>query len=118
MNRIQLIGRLTKDVEMLKSKTGTEVGKITLAVARPRQKDKEREVDFIDCVAFGTLGETLAKYIEKGNRIYVEGSLNINKYEDKEGNTRYSTSVIISSFEFIDFKKTDNVEGQEEIPNV
>ena len=109
MNKVELMGRLTKDVEMLKSKSGTEVAKITLAV--PRKLSKENEVDFIDAVAFGKMAENLAKYVEKGNRLIVVGQINLNNYQDKEGKTRTSTTIVIEDFYFVDFKaKKDDAE--------
>lgn len=100
MNKIELMGRLTKDVEIKKSKAGNDWAVFTLAVAR----DKET-TDFIDCLGFGKMAETLVKYVEKGNRIIVCGTLQINNYETKDGNKLSKPQVIVNDFYFVDFKK-------------
>lgn len=102
MNRVELLGRLVRDVEVKKGESGTEVGTFTLAVGRKLKKD---ETDFIDCVTFGKLTETLVKYTEKGNRLIVLGSLQVNNYEDKDGNKKKSTYIVVDDFYFVDFKK-------------
>lgn len=102
MNKVEMSGRLVKDVEITTSKSGVKVGKFTLAVARKGKKD---ETDFIDCVVFGELGEALVKYTEKGNRLIICGSLNINNYKDKDGNNQKSLNVVCDEFYFVDFKK-------------
>ena len=104
MNRIELMGRLTKDVEIRQTKNKTEVGAFTLAVQR--KLDKET-TDFIDCVVFGKLVDILTKYTKKGDRIVVCGELNINNYTDKEGNNKKSTVVIVNDFYFIEYKKEE-----------
>lgn len=100
MNKIELMGRLTKDVEIKKSKTGNDWAVFSLAVAR----DKET-TDFIDCIGFGKMAETLVKYVEKGNRIIVCGTLQINNYETKDGTKLSKPQVIVNDFYFVDFKK-------------
>lgn len=105
MNKVEIMGRLTKDVEIQKAKSGNDYAKFTLAIPRKLEKDK---TDFIDCVAFGKLAETLVKYVEKGNRLIVTGSINLNDYEDKDGNKRNSISIIVDDFYFVDFKKDLN----------
>ena len=103
MNKIELMGRLTKDVELKDSKKGEKYGIFTLAVPRKLKKD---ETDFIDCVVFGTKTcEALTKYTEKGNRIIVVGSLQIDSFTNKDGNTKKSVYVIVDDFYFVDFKK-------------
>ena len=112
MNKVELMGRLTKDVEMVQSKSGVVVAKITLAIPRKTNKD---ETDFIDAVAFGKLGETLSKYVTKGNRLIVTGSIQLNNYTDKDGNNRTSTTIIIDDFYFVDFKKAEE-DKKDELP--
>lgn len=108
MNKIELMGRLTKDVEVLHTRSESKVAKLTLAVQRKGTKDV---VDYIDCVAFGKLVDILPKYVEKGNRIIVTGALNLNTYEDKTGAKRTGVSVVIDDFFFVDYK----INKQEEI---
>lgn len=104
MNKVVLMGRLTKDVEKRFTKNQKELYCFTLAV--PRKMDKEK-VDFIDCIAFAKLGEVISKYTSKGTKIIVNGELNINQYEDKDGNKRSSTTVIVNDFYFTENKKVE-----------
>ena len=100
MNKIELMGRLVNDVELMKGKT-IEYSKFTIEV---RRKGKD-EVDFINCVAFGKVAESIVKYTEKGNRIIVEGSIQIENYKTKEGNNSTTVNVIVNDFYFVDFKQ-------------
>lgn len=99
MNKLVLMGRLVNDVELKKGKSAN-YSKFTIAVKR---KGKD-EVDFINCVAFGKVAETIVKYTEKGNRIIVEGSIEIESYETKEKKKLTSFNVIVNDFYFVDFK--------------
>lgn len=105
MNKVVLIGRLTSDVETKEFGKGKDKGVLasfTLAIRRD-----EDNTDFINCTAFGKTAEFLEKYTAKGNRIAVEGSIQNSRYEDKDGNTRYSTKVVVTKGEFAD-GTTDN----------
>ena len=104
MNKVELLGRLTKDVEIKKGKKA-EFGTFTLAIKRPFAKDGETDVDFIDCVIFGKPMEALAKYTKKGTQIIVCGSIQNSTYEDKEKNKRTKTQIIVSDFYFTEFRK-------------
>lgn len=99
MNKVILIGRLTKDPELnFAAGSGTAVCKFNLAVARPFKKD---ETDFINCIAFGKTGETIAQYITKGRQLAVTGSIRTGSYDAKDGSKRYTTDIVVDSFEFI-----------------
>lgn len=100
MNKVELMGRLVNDAELLKGKS-IDYSKFTIAVKR---KGKD-EVDFINCTAFGKVAEAIVKYTEKGNRIIVEGSIQIENYETKEGNKVTTVNVIVNDFYFVDFKQ-------------
>ena len=102
MNKLELMGRLTKDVELKESKKGVKYANFTLAV--PRKAEKET-TDFIDCIAFGNLADVIFKYVEKGNRLIVEGTLNIDTYEDKDGKKQKQVKCVVNDFYFVDFKK-------------
>ncbi|MHB9943648.1 single-stranded DNA-binding protein [Clostridium sporogenes] len=114
MNKIQLVGRLTKDPELTFAPgTGTAVTKFTLAVNRPQfDKSKPQEADFIPCVCFGKRAEAIADYVQKGHRFGLSGRLQINKYVDKEGNNRWSTDVVVEDFEFLQDKGSRVNESQ------
>lgn len=105
MNKVVLIGRLVKDPDMRFAQgTGKAVTRLTIAVNRVMKRD---EADFINCIAFGKTGETIAQYLTKGKQIAVSGQIRTGSYE-KDGEKRYTTDVIIDSFEFIAGNKTDS----------
>ena len=100
MNKVVLIGRLTKDPDLrFAAGSGTAVTRLTLAVNRPFKKD---EADFINCIAFGKTGEIIAQYLTKGRQLAISGSIQTGSYEAKDVTRRYTTDVIIDSFDFID----------------
>ncbi len=108
MNKVVLIGRLTRDPELrFAAGSGTAVTNFALAVNRPRRKDGQTEADFINCVAFGKTAETIAQYITKGRQLAVSGSIRTGSYEAQDGTKRYTTDVYIESFDFIDSGSSD-----------
>lgn len=103
MNKVILIGRLTKDPDLKFAQgTGKAVTRFTLAINRPMKKD---EVDFINCIAFGKTGETIAQYLTKGKQVAVSGQTRTGSYDAKDGTKRYTTDVIIETFEFLNGDK-------------
>ncbi|MEN8078989.1 single-stranded DNA-binding protein [Clostridioides difficile] len=99
MNKVILIGRLTKDPELrYAAGSGTAVCRFTMAISRPFKKD---ETDFINCVAFGKTGETITQYLTKGRQLAVTGSIRTGSYDAQDGTKRYTTDVAVDSFEFI-----------------
>lgn len=99
MNKVILIGRLTKDPELnFAAGTGTAVCKFSLAVTRAFKKD---ETDFINCIAFNKRAETIAQYLTKGRQLAVTGSIRTGSYDAKDGTKRYTTDIVVDSFEFI-----------------
>ena len=110
MNRIILTGRLVRDPEIRYTQSGEPVAvcRFTMAVARPYKKDRqegEAAADFINCVSFGKRGENIGQYFKKGNRINVEGRLQIDNYTDKRGVKKVAPNVIVSDFEFVDTRE-------------
>lgn len=109
MNKIVLIGRLTKDPELrFAANSGTSVTNFTLAVNRPKQKDKEQEADFIRCVSFKKTAELIAEHFTKGKQIAVSGSIRTGSYEAQDGTKRYTTDVYVESFDFLDSGSKNN----------
>lgn len=105
LNRITIMGRLTRDVELRRTGSGVAVASFTLAVDRDfSSKGNEKETDFIDCVAWRQTGEFVSKYFAKGRMACVSGSLQIRKWKDKDGNERRSAEVIADSVYFADSK--------------
>lgn len=102
INKVVLIGRLTKDPELrFTAGSGTAVARFTVAVNRQFKKD---ETDFINCVAFGKTAETISQYFVKGQQIAVNGNIRTGSYEAQDGTKRYTTDVTVESFEFIGSK--------------
>lgn len=106
MNRVTLIGRITKDIELKTTTTGKSVATFTLAVNRDyKNANGEYDADFINCVAYGQQAETISKYVHKGDRFGVDGKLNTRNYEKQDGSKVFVTEVIVNSFEFLESKK-------------
>jgi len=102
MNRIILIGRLTRDPELRYTQSGLAVTRFTLAVDRPfKGQDGRKEADFIDCVVWRAQAETVANYLDKGRQAAVEGRLQIRPYETQDGQKRKATEVICDRVEFL-----------------
>lgn len=97
MNTIVLIGRLTADPESRTSASGLNVTTFTLAVDR---RGKEKKTDFFRCVSFGKTAELIERYIKKGNRLAVEGSMQSEQYEDKNGKTQTAWKVVCEKVHF------------------
>ena len=113
LNKIFLMGRLTRDPELRRTQAGTPVAAFTLAVDRD-YKDKstgERATDFIDCVAWRQTGEFVSRYFTRGRMAVVEGRLQIRDWTDKDGNKRRSAEVVVDSIYFGDSKKSEASEG-------
>lgn len=102
MNKIFLIGRLTKDPELRYTPSGAAVCSFTLAVDRRfTSQNGEREADFINIVVWNKTAESSAKYLSKGRQAAVEGRLQIRSYDDKDGQRRWVTEVIADNVEFL-----------------
>lgn len=99
-NRITLVGNLTRDPEIRYVGSGAAVTKFTLAVNR-RSKQQD-ETDYIDCVAWDKLAETCNTYLKKGMSCLVDGRLSIRSYDDKDGNKRKATEVVVNTMQMLD----------------
>ncbi|WP_424236388.1 single-stranded DNA-binding protein [Bhargavaea ginsengi] len=109
MNSINLIGRLTKDIQLRYTNSGKAVANATLAVDRRFQKDK---TDFINLVIWDKQAENLANYTGKGSRIGVNGRIETDSYE-KDGQRVFKTEVVVENFTFLD-SKNDSQGGQQQ----
>ena len=98
MNNVILMGRLTRDPELKYSQSGKAFSKFTVAVNREFNRE---EADFINCTAWGKTAETIAEYLRKGRRIALQGRISVSSYE-QNGETKWSTEVIVDKFEFVD----------------
>lgn len=108
MNKVILQGRLVANPEMRQTQNGKQVVNFTVAVNRPFQKDA---TDFIRCQAWGKTAETIAKYVAKGDGIIVEGSWETGSYKDQSGNTVYTNTCNVSSFDFPLQKAQNKAQG-------
>ena len=107
LNKIILMGRLTRDPELRRSGSGTAVTSVTLAVDRDfKEQDGSKKADFIDVVAWKGAAELLAKYFTKGRMAVVEGRLQLRDWTDKDGNKRRTAEVIANTVYFGDSKSS------------
>lgn len=105
INRVVLVGRLTRDPELRSTQNGISVTRFTLACDRPfTGQEGKREADFIDCVVWRKQAENVAQYLSKGKLAGVEGRLQISSYKDKEQQTRYRAEVVADSVRFLESK--------------
>ena len=107
MNKVILLGRMARDPEVrfTQGNEPTAVCRFSIAVERPyssKHKEGDATADFINCVCFGKRGENINQYFRKGNRIAVQGRLQVSTYTDQQGNKRYSTDVVVEEFEFVE----------------
>lgn len=107
------MGRLTADPEV-RDAGSSKVVNFTIAVNRVPRNGQEAETDFIDCVAWGVQAENIGKYFTKGDRIGVEGRIQVRSYEDKEGNKRRATEVVLEGFEFVERKGNETSKAADE----
>ena len=106
LNKIFLMGRLTRDPELRRTQSGTAVTSFSLAVDRDfKSQSGEKETDFIDVVAWRSTAEFVAKYFTKGRMAVVEGRLQIREWKDKDGNNRRSAEVVADNIYFGDSKR-------------
>lgn len=113
LNKIFIMGRLTRDPELRRTQTGTPVASFTLAVDRDF-KDKqtgEKTTDFIDVVAWRQTGEFVSKYFTKGRMAVVDGRLQIRDWTDKDGNKRRTAEIIADNIYFGDSKHQEGTDG-------
>lgn len=108
MNIVNLMGRLVKTPELKYTNNGISYCKFTLAVSKPKIKDKEQETNFINCIAWGKTAETICNWLDKGNRVIVLGRLDVSKKDDK-----YYTNVVVETINFIDTVRTSKEQQNE-----
>ena len=101
MNRVVLVGRLTKDPELRTTASGLSQTRFTLAVNRRTSNPEGQNADFISCVAWRGTAEAIAKYLKKGRELAVEGRIQTGSYDAQDGTKRYTTDVVVDNFTFI-----------------
>lgn len=112
MNKVMLVGRLTAKPELKYTASNVAFVRFTVAVNRNfTNNEGKREADFINVVAWRKQAETISKFFDKGNQIGIEGRLQTGSYDDKDGNKRYTMDVALDNFEFVESKKSQNMQG-------
>ena len=115
LNKVILIGNLTRDPELRYSPKGTAIAKVGLAVNRTWKTDtgeKKEEVTFIDCDLFGKTAENAGTYLKKGSQVFFEGRLKLDQWDDKQtGQKRSKLRVVLESFQFLDSGNRGAAEG-------
>lgn len=118
MNKVILMGRLTKDPEVRYTQSGEPmaIARYTLAVNKRFKKQGEADADFIPCVAFGKQGEFAEKYLAKGRQIAVVGRIQVRNWEDNEGKKRTTTEVVVEEHYFAESKndKSDKPQSKKQ----
>ena len=115
MNKVTLIGRVVRDADIRYSQGAntTCVARYTLAVDRKFKQEGQPTADFINCIAFGKLGEFAEKYLHKGVKIAVTGRIQTGSYKNKDGNTVYTTDVVVEEQEFCESKNANQQQNND-----
>lgn len=112
MNKVFLIGNLTRDPELTQTPSGISLCRFGIAVQRRfANSDGERDVDFLNCVAWRGLADNIAKYVKKGQKVAVLGSIQTRSYEAQDGTKRYATDIVADDVEFLSTKR-DSDDGE------
>lgn len=114
MNKVIIMGRLTKDPEVRYTQSGEPmaIARYTLAVNKRFKKQGEADADFIPCVAFGKNGEFAEKYLAKGRQVAVVGRIQVRNWEDNEGKKRTTTEVVVEEHYFAESKASSQAQRQ------
>lgn len=113
MNKVFLIGNLTRDPELSETNSGVSVCNFSIAVNRRRASaDAEQQTDFFNVTAWRALAENIARYCKKGNKIAISGQIQIRQYEDREGAKKTSVYVVAEEVEFLSQKSNDEARTQ------
>ena len=114
INRVILVGRLTRDPELKSTQSGSYFCRFTLAsnrsIFRKDQENKE-EVGFFDCVAWGKLAEVISKYLSKGRRVGIDGSLRFSSWENTEGKKQSKVEIHVENFQFLESRSGGGASG-------
>lgn len=113
INRVILVGRLTKNPEIKKTPNGASICKFTLAVSRKVKAQGQPDADFISCVAWNKTADLMYQYLKKGSLIGIDGRLQTGKFTNNNGETIYTCDVMVESLQFLD-KKDDSQSNNQE----
>lgn len=113
INRVVLVGRLTKDPELKYTQSGIAVTRFTLAVNRTfTNQQGQREADFVNCVTWRKQAENIANYLRKGSLAGVDGRIQTSSFDGKDGNRVFMTEVVAESVQFLESRQTSENRGQ------
>lgn len=116
MNISILIGRIATDLELKQTANGKSYLGFTLAVNRPKKEDGTQEADFIRCKTFGKTAELVSQYMHKGSRLGVVGTIQTGSYQNQDGQTIYTTDVMVNRIEFLESKKEQQPQQAQNMP--
>ena len=116
MNKVELIGRLTHDVEMRQTPNGVSLARFSIAVTRRfKNSNGEYDADFINCVAWRQTGEFIARYFQKGSMIAIVGSIQTRSWDGNDGKKQYATEVIVDEAYFTGSKSESSTGGNTDL---
>lgn len=118
LNRCDFIGRLGKDPEVRYSASGDAIASFSLAVGiqyKDKSGNKQESTEWVNCVAFGKIGEIIGQFLNKGSQVYISGRLKTEKYQDKSGADRYSTKIVVNNMQMLG-NRQDSKPDQESKP--
>ena len=113
INKVVLVGRLTRDIELRKTQSGTSVVSFTIACNRRSRQEGQPDADFISCVAWNRTAENMANYLHKGSLIGVEGRIQTRNYDDRDGKRVYITEVWAEAVQFLDTRNSASSRQQD-----
>ena len=114
LNRVTLVGRLTRDAELRRTGNGKAVASFNLAVGRNFKTGDGQDADFISCVCWGKVAENTANYCSKGSLVSVDGRLQSRSYENNQGQKVFVTEVVADGVQFIDTRRNDNTQATQQ----
>lgn len=114
INKVVLVGRLTRDIDLRKTPNGASVVQFTTACNRRVKVQGQAEADFINCVAWNKVAELMAQYLHKGALIGIEGRIQTRSYDDRDGKRVYVTEVVADSVQFLESKGNNTQTQQNE----
>lgn len=111
MNKVLILGTIVKDIELRYTKSNVAIARFTVALRREvKNKEGKYDSDFINCVSYQKIAETISKYFKKGSRILIEGRIQTGTYENNKGEKVYTTDIAVEKVNFVD--KKESVQSQ------
>ena len=113
INRVVLVGRLTKDPVLRKTAAGTSITSFTVACNRRFKQEGQPDADFVNCVAWNKVADNVNKYTHKGSLVAVDGRIQTRSYDDQQGKRVYVTEIVAENVQFLDNKNASNNENHD-----